>query len=202
MGSFVRSMQIGSYMDISNKGKVSLGKMFGYGSEFCTKYFIVQLIRTLIFGLPFMVLAAINIPIYFISWIPAVIISIIFVLIYIVYATFAALFLFFVDPMVVSEKRSPMGIIRYSIAYTKSNMGHVLLVILMMSLISSVVMGVLMAIGFVLGLFSGLSAVSSQSMPGVVMPLTLIFNVLISVVQIILSVFMDMFFVNCYFKKK
>jgi hypothetical protein len=118
LSAFLRAMEYGLIKDVVSKGKADVNKMFIYGKKYFLKYLLTNL---------FVVLLLIPSLIIFLlfSFIPVVGIGIgaFFAGVYFIVLL---LHLFFLGPIIISKKGSPLEMIKLSFDYSRRNMKHVI----------------------------------------------------------------------------
>jgi hypothetical protein len=145
--AYVRGMHLGMYDEIMRKGVTSTQTMFAAGKKYFKVYFAYSLWKFLIVFLPALLLLIILGLIALASPIVAGILAIIFLILFILYALFIGILLFFMDPIIASKKDRAWNLIRYSFSYFFKNAGHVVITVLIVIVVALVVG---MAFGLVL----------------------------------------------------
>jgi hypothetical protein len=203
ISAYTRSMVIGMLNDIATKGKTDISKMFKHGKKFFGVYFQYILLRILIFGVPFLVLAGVVFLCYLASHVLAIIVGIFFLLAYIIYSIFIGLGLFFVEPVIALNKGSAVDVIKQSFAYSKRDVGHLLLSWLTVFALGIVIALILMVLSIPLTIMSLVSKLTGSIALEVVSNiLEMAFDLFRTCVNVVVSYVVSLFVFLAYYAKK
>lgn len=198
--AYTTGMQIGMYKDIMLYQKTTIKNMFDYGKLYVMRYFKVVLILTAITLLPFMILAGISASAFLASMPAGIIASILSALIFFPYILFITIFLYFIDPIFVSQDKHAMEIIKSTFAYTKNNFTHVAITLGVSALTG---LAVVIALFLVLLPLNGVIGFSQAL--GKAAPIAVLFKfmsqMVSTAVQVVLGIVIQLFIFNSYFTK-
>ncbi len=123
--SYVNSMKIGMCYDIVRKGKTSSEKMFAHGKKYFMKYLNFNLIKIALLIIPLSLLALIVSASFMLNPLFGLTMLATSIICFIIYSVALGMVLLFVEPVLVSERKSVWIIVKNSFKYTAENFGHV-----------------------------------------------------------------------------
>ena len=195
--SYFRAMKIGMYKDAVMLKKTSLDFMFFYGKKFFKTKLRITLLVALAFLIPLLFFGIISGLFYLISpplgRITAIITGTLFGIYSIGAGTIVYFSLFFINPIIASQDKPPIDLIKMSFDYTKANLSKAVitwLIILLFSVSLSLALVVLRA-PYNLGMLSD-----------VWFPMSLLISIIQFLVQTGMTIISDLFIFNIYFKLK
>ena len=195
--SYFRAMKIGLYKEAVMLKKTSLDYMFFYGKKFFKTKLRITLLVALVFLIPLLFFGIVSGLFYLISpplgRITAIITGTLFGIYSAVAGTIVYFSLFFINPIITSQDKPPIDLIKMSFDYTKANLSKAVitwLIILLFSISISLALAVL-RLPYNLGILSDV---------------WLLMSLLISVIQFLVqtgtTIISDLFIFNVYFKLK
>ncbi|OGM01986.1 hypothetical protein A3K72_01210 [Candidatus Woesearchaeota archaeon RBG_13_36_6] len=203
ISSYIKAMQIGMYLDVTKNQKTTSEAMFKYGKRFFKVYFKYQLAKFVMFIVPILVLASVVYLCYLASKILAIIIGVLALLLLLGYITFIGFGLFFIEPMIVTERKGLVALLKQSVDYSMKNLGHVIIT-------GGIIIIITMCVGLIMYVIKVPVSffIKILEMAGSVGPIVFLYGlgflleIIMGIVNVVLGIVLGLFVFNAYFAKK
>jgi len=203
IGAFTRAMLIGMYKDVAKKGKTRTKDMIVYGKKYFKTYLGYIFVSTALFMIPLLLMAGIVLLYYQFSDIVAIVFGILFGVIYIIYAFLLGFGLFFIDPIIASERGKLFTLIKKAFAYVKSNLLHTIIAWALIMAVSMGVSIILSVIGMPINIIDSVGDVSGIPVMIIFTSiLSIIFSLVQTVVNMCVGLIMGIFRFKTYYSTK
>jgi len=188
IGAYTDAMRFGGYYHLINNNRLSFSNMLHYGSKYFGKLFCINILKFLIIVIPLLSLSGLAVLAYYINIILGIVLTILFVMIYITYAFYLVWGLFFLGPIVVSEKLSSIQTIKASFRYLHKEPAFLFLTWV-----------IIFSLGLAAGMISVAITLPIQLLGSFFFPL-LFFAILLRILAtMVFYVYSDLFKFICYF---
>ena len=202
ISSYIKAMQIGLYGEVTKNKKVTADDMFKYGKQLFRIYFEYQLAKFVIFVVPILIFVSITYLCYLASKILAIFVGVLMFLLLLGYFVFVGFGLFFIEPIIVTEKKSIIGLLKQSFNYSVKNFGHV---IITWGITLVVAIGIALIMYIIKAPVSVVINVLKILGPGgpllVLYGLSFLLEIVRGIVNVVLGIVLGLFVFNAYFAK-